>query len=196
MTFDDFCKNFNQIHYCNFHNNGKTVTQEFAPNNINGSYFDIKIDQPALYTIEVNQSIIAKQTKEQKIEEGGCRVSLILMINQGGKCVYLGGTMKHNQEHLMLTQQLEPGNYVVFVQVDPTRKTKLYPDSINISVHSSSIVQITPAEPGKYLTALHDAFLTDGLRNEKRMVENGGLMTLSYRLLFQQGGYGYIVFHN
>ncbi len=28
------------------------------------------------------------------------------------------------------------------------------------------------------------------------MVENNGLMTLSYKLLFQQGGFGYIVFHN
>lgn len=104
--------------------------------------------------------------------------------------------MKQNQDHLMLTQQLEPGHYIAFVQIDPTRMTNLYPDSTNISVHSSSLVKISPAEADKYKTSLHDAFLTDGLKYQKKMVENGGLMTISYRLLFQQGGYGYIVFHN
>lgn len=123
-------------------------------------------------------------------------MSMILMSNSGGKCTYKGGSMKQNQEHLMLTQQLEPGHYIILIQVDPTRMTNLYPDSTNISVHSSTMVKINPAEPGKYQTSLHDAFLTDGLNNEKKMVENGGLMTISYRLLFQQGGYGYIVFHN
>lgn len=85
---------------------------------------------------------------------------------------------------------------MVFAQIEPTRTTKLFPDSSSVSVHSSFLVTITPADSNKYLTALHDAFLADGLQNEKKMVENNGLMTISYRLLFQQGGFGYIVFHN
>lgn len=63
-------------------------------------------------------------------------------------------------------------------------------------MHSSFLAKVTPAESGKYRTALHDAFLADGLQSDKKMVENNGLMTISYRLLFQQGGFGYIVFHN
>jgi hypothetical protein len=104
--------------------------------------------------------------------------------------------MKSNQEHAYLSIKLFPGKFVLYALVEPTRMNGFYPDSSVINIYSSHRVDFDPITSSRCSNALRDAFLADGLKYEKRMIENKGLMSLAYRLLFQQGGFAYIVFHN
>lgn len=73
--------------------------------------------------------------------------------------------MKLNQQHLILSDWLHKGQYLIWAKIDPTRITNYYPESATLSVHSNFMVQAIPVDYKKYSNVLKDAFLQDGLRN-------------------------------
>jgi hypothetical protein len=62
MKFEDFCQNFNQVHYCNLNNGGKFLSEQLLLNN-KASFYDILIQKEDVYTFELNQSKIIRQTQ-------------------------------------------------------------------------------------------------------------------------------------
>jgi hypothetical protein len=68
IAFDEFMHYFNQIHYCNFHDNTKITAQEHhntkeAPK---GSYYSVSIKERGTYTFQLSQSAISEQSREQR----------------------------------------------------------------------------------------------------------------------------------
>ena len=61
MTFNDFIKNFDLIHYCNL--NRKFISEPMTLSN-KASFFDVTILKEDKYTFQLNQSKVAKQTEE------------------------------------------------------------------------------------------------------------------------------------
>lgn len=61
MLFEDFCHNFNQVHYCNLNNGGKFVSEPLYMGN-KASFFDLNVQREDVYTFELNQSKIIGQT--------------------------------------------------------------------------------------------------------------------------------------
>ena len=97
---------------------------------------------------------------------------------------------------MLLAVDLKPGSYTVYALVEPTPIYELVPDSATLSIHSSYLAEMRATDPFKCNNLLKDAFLNDGIKYERKITENGGKMTLSCRTLFQQGGFGYLVFRN
>lgn len=104
--------------------------------------------------------------------------------------------MKHSQRHLIYTIELRPGKYVIYALIDPSRINGFYPESAVLSIHSSMIVQLDLTPAFKYSNLLKEAFINDGLKYEEKNRENNGLMTISYRMLFDEGGFSYVYFSN
>ena len=100
------------------------------------------------------------------------------------------------KDNVLLTVDLKPGSYTVYALVEPTPIYELVPDSATLSVYSSHLAEMRVSDPFKCSNILKDAFLNDGIKYERKISENNGKMTLSCRTLFQQGGFGYLVFSN
>jgi hypothetical protein len=69
MRFEDFCRHFNQIHYCNLNSGGKFLSEELLLSN-KACYFDVKVQRQGPYTFEINQAKpiknVPQQLKQQK----------------------------------------------------------------------------------------------------------------------------------
>jgi hypothetical protein len=104
--------------------------------------------------------------------------------------------MKHSQRHLVYSIELKPGKYFIYAHLDPSRVNGYYPDSAVLSVYSSMTVQLDIAPAFNYANILKEAFVNDGLKYGYKTVENNGLMSISTRTLFDEGGFAYIYFYN
>ena len=78
LTFKDFTSNFDQIHYSNLNSGGKFTSEPMTLSN-KASFFDVTITKEDVYTFELNQSKIAKQSEEERKEEEACRSTLLLI---------------------------------------------------------------------------------------------------------------------
>lgn len=64
MTFEDFCLNFNQIHFCNLDGGGKFISENLLIGK-KASFYDVSIQREGIYTLELNHSGIKGQTKAE-----------------------------------------------------------------------------------------------------------------------------------
>lgn len=103
--------------------------------------------------------------------------------------------MKYTEASMLLTEKLTPGEYLVFAKVDPTRHSNKIPDSTTLSIFSKALTKLTPVLRTKYPDILQKTFLDQGEHNKKN-TQNDGKMWLSWKLLYQQGGYAYLAVGN
>ena len=104
---------------------------------------------------------------------------------------FINGVLKYNEEDTILTEQLQPGYYILFAKLDPTRNSKLIPLKSVLSVYSSCFTTLDPIPQTKYPNLFKQLFLNHA-RGFKKNVYNNGRMWISWKLLLQQGGYAYI----
>lgn len=55
MHFEDFCRNFNQVHYCNLKSGGKFLSEDLLLSN-KACFFDVSVQRQGSYTFEINQA--------------------------------------------------------------------------------------------------------------------------------------------
>jgi len=48
----------------------------------------------------------------------------------------VNGALKYNEEDAILNETLEPGNYIIYAKIDPTRSKQLIPRKTTISLYS------------------------------------------------------------
>lgn len=154
-------------------------------NKKNGSLFEVPITTPGTYSFQVHQSGLALT------EEGLCRATLLLIrLTQEGP-IFVNGVLKYNEEDTVITEDLEPGRYLLFAKIDPTREQKLIPDHTVITSYGPCFTRLTSIEQTKYPNLFREMFLAHG-RTSKKNTYNNGLMWISWKLLLQQGGYAYV----
>jgi hypothetical protein len=65
MQFDEFCHNFNQVHYCNLNSGGKFLSEDLLLSN-KACFFDVTVQRNGIYTFEINQAkLINHQAPQQ-----------------------------------------------------------------------------------------------------------------------------------
>ena len=90
-----------------------------------------------------------------------------------------------------MAENLEPGNYLLFAKLDPSRANQLIPAKSVVSCYSPSFTLLEHTPQTKYPDILRMTFLSHG-REHKKNEYNNGLMWISWKLLLQQGGYCYV----
>lgn len=103
--------------------------------------------------------------------------------------------MKYTEANMLLTEKLTPGEYLVFAKIDPTRQSNKIPDNTTLSIFSKALTKLTPVPRTKYPDILRKTFLDQG-EHSKKSIQNDGKMWLSWKLLYQQGGYAYLALGN
>jgi hypothetical protein len=68
MRFEDFCRHFNQIHYCNLNTGGKFLSEELLLSN-KACYFDVKVQREGSYTFEINQAKPIQHVPQQQQQQ-------------------------------------------------------------------------------------------------------------------------------
>jgi hypothetical protein len=99
--------------------------------------------------------------------------------------------LKYNDQDAVLTELLESGHYLLFAKIDPTPSGNLIPLKTIVSVYSTRFTVLQPISQTKYANLFKEMLLRHAHSN-KRNKYNDGLMWISWKLLFQQGGYAYI----
>jgi hypothetical protein len=111
-----------------------------------------------VYTFELNQSKISGLSEEERAEEGFPRSTLLLIRKerneQGYRYEFANGTMKYNETNTTLTEQLTPGEYVLYAKIDPTFKSKHMPPSATINLYSKNFASLQAAPRTKYPSLL------------------------------------------
>ena len=104
---------------------------------------------------------------------------------------FVNGILKYSEEDAVLAETLEPGSYILFAKIDPSRNRQLIPLKSVISCYSPSFTLLEHTPKTKYPDILRMTFLAHA-RNNKKNEYNNGLMWVSWKLLLQQGGYAYV----
>jgi hypothetical protein len=114
---------------------------------------------------------------------------LIRRTEQGPE--FVNGVLKYSAEDAVLTEALEPGNYMLFAKIDPSRIRHLVPSKTVVSVYAPGFTMLDSVPRAKHPDLLRHTFLAHARRNKKNEYNNG-LMWISWKLLLQQGGYAYV----
>jgi len=131
-------------------------------------------------------------------EEGWSRVTLLLARNQSSQFIsnyeYVDGLLKYNQQCANLNVSLTPGNYVVYVKVDPTVTHGNLPAKANLVLYSKRLCSLKESSQSQHQDLLKLVFGGYG-RNNKRQFYSQDQMWSSWKL-FGQCGYGFLSFGN
>lgn len=95
----------------------------------------------------------------------------------------------------MLTEKLSPGDYVIYAKVEPPFNSEKLPQTAVINLYSKLFASLQPVLRTKYPNLLRDTFLTHA-QQSKRAVYEEGKIWLSWQLLVDKGGFGYIAAGN
>ena len=171
MTYYDFCQFFSQTHFCMLENQGNYLPERIFPNNKNGSVFTFEIEKPGRYIFELHQDGIRGEDVE-KIEEGLCRSTLLVaeQINEDYK--FVDGVMKYNDEDTTLSLDLNPGKYVLYAKLDPTRKHHLMTENSSVSVYSREFTLLNSSDQKLHPNLLKKMFLNHARLHKRQTYNN------------------------
>lgn len=173
---------------------GNYISEDLYPNRKNGTVYTFDIDTPGEYVFEVHQEGIRGEDLE-KMDDGLCRSTLLVGKVEGNDYKFIDGVLKYNDEDTTLNTQLEPGSYILYAKLDPTRKANVLPTKSSVSVYSKQFTDLVPSDQKMHPDLLKKMFLNHA-RLHKRQTYNNEEMWISWKLLFQQGGYAYIALGN
>lgn len=101
--------------------------------------------------------------------------------------------MKYQEEDNTLKAELEPGDYLIYAKIDPTYNKKLLPEKMSISSYSNSFVDLIPLDKKKEPDFFKKVFLNYA-RKEKRKPSDDNKMWISWKLLYEKGGFAFVAF--
>lgn len=103
---------------------------------------------------------------------------------------FVNGTMKY-ETNTIITEELTPGDYVIYAKVDPSFQTKKFPQSATLNLYSKNLANLEPVLRTKYPSLVRDALLGHALKH-KRSEYSDGKIWMSWQLFFQKGGFAYL----
>lgn len=199
MLFSDYLKYFESTFINNLENNKKYYNEElkFEGEKVRGQLYSLQVQKEGNYFIMVDQNDMKSQ-EGQNLEEGWSRTTILLIKNNSTNIItdyeYLDGCLKYNEQHPNLKVLLSPGNYLIYVKLDPTPNSKSFPSKAHLIVYSAFPVLLKESSQAAEPDLLRRVFSAHG-RNNKRQFYNNDLMWSAWKLI-SQGGYGYISFGN
>lgn len=72
------------------------------------------------------------------MEEGLCRSTLLVAEQTENDYKFVDGILKYNDEDTTLNTTLDPGKYILYAKLDPTRKNKHMSTRASVSVYSTN----------------------------------------------------------
>ena len=114
---------------------------------------------------------------------------------EGNDYSFVDGALSYHEEDISLRCFLEPGKYIFFAKLDPTRRNKTIPENASVSIYSQDFAKLKVVDQKTHPNFLKKSFL-DHARQHKRQSYNNDLMWISWKLLYQQGGYAYVALGN
>lgn len=98
------------------------------------------------YSFQLHQSGLEENTEQARL----CRATLLLIRKTNEGPVLVNGVLKYNEEDTVITEDLEPGQYLLFAKVDPTRESHQIPTNTVITSYGPSFTRLIFVEQNKY----------------------------------------------
>lgn len=114
---------------------------------------------------------------------------------KGERLEFVNGTMRYNESNTTLTEQLLPGDYVIYAKIDTTFKTHKLPRTATLNLYSKNFATLKPVPRTVYPDLLRSTFLDHAFHNKKNEYAEGKVW-ISWQLLFQKGGFAYLAVGN
>lgn len=171
MTYQDFCKFFSQAHFCMLQDQGNYISEDLYPNRKNGSVFNFEIENRGEYMFELHQEGNRGEDLE-RIEEGLCRSTLLVARKDDRDYTFIDGVMKYMEEDTTLHTYLEPGSYIIYCKLDPTRKNNLIPNRASVSVYSQEFTDFLPSDQKNHPDLLKKIFLNHAKLHKRQTYNN------------------------
>ena len=90
---------------------------------------------------------------------------IIKKTNEGPQ--FINGILKYSEEDAVLAENLQPGNYILFAKLDPTRGKQLIPSKTVVSCYSPCFTILDHVQKAKHPDLLRMTFLAHARNNKK-----------------------------